>query len=89
MSKFSQYQLVEDFIKAFQALAPGNGEHVIAELEDFCKVYREGKEEAWRESLWVDGEQVLSAVSAGTLAEIMNDLQIRRRRGGRITVRPS
>ena len=83
MSKFSQYQLVEDFIKAFHALAPGNGEHVIAELEEFCKGYREGKEDVWREVLWVDGEQVQSEVSAETLAETMTRLDVKPHRGKR------
>ena len=91
MRKPSHFPIVNAFIVAFRQLVPGEGEAVVAEVEDFCRGYRDGKEEAERELFSAsEGEpRVLSEVSGRTLAETMNDLQIRRRRGGRTTVRPS
>jgi hypothetical protein len=62
---------------------------MVYEAHDFCRGYRDGKEDAWREILQVEGDQVLGEASDKTLAEIMNDLRIHRHRLGRVTVRPS
>ena len=77
MSKFSNYQLVHDLIKAFKQLAPGQGEDVITEIEDFCKGYREGKAEVWDEMLSLDVEKVIGDVSGKTLAATMTAMKIK------------
>lgn len=89
MSKPTRFPIINAFIAAFSELPIHEREEVIGEMEGLCSGYREGKEQAWREDLQVDGDQVLSEVSGQTLANIMNDLQIRRHRRGRVTVRPS
>ena len=77
MRKFSQYQLVHDLIKAFKKLAPGQGENVVAEIEDFCKGYRDDKAEVWDEMLALDVEKVIGDAAGATLAATMTDMKIK------------
>ena len=49
------------------------------------KVYRDGKEEAWREALDLDCENVLNGASAETLAEIMTEAGVKPGTKGRLS----
>ena len=89
MNKPTRFPIINAFLAAFLELPLHEREEVIGEMEGLCSGYREGKEDAWRDNLQVDGDQILSNISAQTLANIMNDLKIRRHRRGRVTVRPS
>ena len=81
MPKLSTIPSVERFFREFARLTPEESAQAIAECEEFCRGYREGKakaeEETWRDS---DGvPQVLCEVSGATLAETMNYLVARQR----------
>jgi hypothetical protein len=75
--RFSRYRLVHDFIVAFEKLAPGQGEKVVAEIEDFCKGYRDGKAEVWAEMLALNVEKVIGDAAGATLAATMTDMKIK------------
>jgi hypothetical protein len=75
--KYSRYRCVHEFIVAFEELAPGQGENVVAEMEDFCKGYRDGKEETWAEALDLNVERTNSEPTARTLAAVMTDMHIK------------
>ena len=74
--RFSNYQLIHDFIVAFKKLT-GNREDVVTELEDFCKGYREGKAEVWVELLALDVEKVMGNAGAAALIATMNHMKIK------------
>jgi len=77
LRKFSRYQLVHDFIKAFKAMPPGHGDDVVSELEDFCQGYRDSRSEVWKELLSLDVEKVIGEASGATLAETMTHAKIK------------
>ena len=85
MSKPSLFPCVLAFIDAFDRLLPEEREQVVGEMAAFCLGYRDGKEEAWRESLDLDCENVLNEASAETLAEIMTEAGVKPGTKGRLS----
>jgi hypothetical protein len=81
MPKLSTIPSVDRFFREFVRLTPEESAQAIAECEDFCRGYREGKADAESE-VWQDSDgvpQVLGEVSGATLAETMNYLGVRLR----------
>jgi hypothetical protein len=81
MPKLSTIPSVERFFREFAQLTPEESAQAIAECEDFCRGYREGKAEA-EAGVWQDSDgapQVLGEASSATLAETTNYLVARQR----------
>ena len=81
MKRFARYRPVHDFIMACEPMDQDRRESVITEMESFCKGYRDGKEEFWKDMLGLDVEQVIGEFSSSTLAETMTDLDVLPHRG--------